>query len=388
MNPFFRSARNICTGTLLCAGMIALLAHAAASPPPARTAAPASKYNSYVSPDGSNTNPGTEISPYLTIQHAASMAVPGTTIHVAKGTYAGGITTTISGDAFNRISYISTEKWGARIVPPLRSSTHTAWDNRGSYVDIVGFDIDGSASEVGTKWLHGIYNGGSKTSIRDNHVHHIAIKSGCGGGGSSGIGVDSYYRGSHSDAVGNHVHDIGPPGCRYNKGIYLNTTGRVMNNVVYNIGGTGIQLWHDATRAVIANNTVVASTSGIVIGAGDYYHTKGPNDHTSVYNNIVYDNKFGISENGWTGKNNSYRNNLVAQNPGFNWELRNNLKHSGTVTAPPKFVRYSKTGKPDFRLQVTSPGVGMGLAPPSQQLDLGGKPREKGRAIDIGAFQH
>lgn len=368
--------------------MIALLAHAAASPPSADPPAPASKFNSYVSPDGSNSNSGSEFSPYLTIQHAANMAVPGTTIHVAKGTYAGGLKTTASGDANNRIQYISTEKWGAKIVPPLRSSTNTAWDNRGSYVDIVGFDVDGRGSQVGTKWLHGIYNGGSHASIRNNRVHHIAEKSECVAAASSGIGVDSYYRGINSDAIGNQVYNIGLPGCHYNKGIYLNTTGRVMNNVVYNIGGTGIQLWHDATRAVVANNTVVGSTSGIVVGAGDYYHTKGPNDHTAVYNNIVYDNKFGVSENGWTGKNNSYRNNLVVQNPGFDWELRNDLKHTGTVTTPPKFVRYSKKIEtPDLRLQAASPGVGMGLAPASQQPDLGAKPGKKGRTVNIGAFQ-
>ena len=353
MTSFIRSARNACTGLLICSGLVVLLAHAAAAPPPDSRAAPASKaskYNYYVSPDGSNSNPGTEISPFQTIQHAAGIALPGTTIHVAKGTYAGGFRTNMSGESNARIVYRSVVKWGARIVPPVQSANNTAWDNRGSYVDIVGFDIDGRGSTTGTAWLHGIYNGGSFVSVRGNQVRHIGEKSACGGAGSSGIGLDSYYKGVNSEVIGNSVHHIGTPGCKFSKGIYLNTTGRVQNNVLHSIGGAGIQLWHDARHATISGNTVVRSTSGILVGGGDYYHTKGPNDYTHVHNNIVFDNKTGITEHGWTGKNNTYRNNLVFQNANADWALRNGLKHTGTISAAPQFVSYPKEGVPDLRL--------------------------------------
>lgn len=386
MNSFFSSARTICTGALICTGLVFLLAHAAAAAPAEYSTTPASKYHYYVSPDGSNSNPGTETSPFQTIEHAARFAVPGTTIHVAKGTYAGGFRTTMSGEASARIVYLSTEKWGAKIVPPVRSDSHTAWDNRGSYVDIIGFEIDGRGSHTGTAWLHGIYNGGSHVSIRNNHVQHIAEKTRCGGIGSSGIGVDSYYRGVNSQVIGNSVHDIGPAGCRYGKGIYLNTTGKIQNNIVYAIGGAGIQLWHDANHATIANNTVVRSVSGILVGSGDYYHTKRPNDYTSVYNNIVYDNQFGITEHGWTGKNNTYRNNLVYQNSSANWGLRNELKHTGTISAAPQFVRYPKVGTPDFRLLPTSPAIGKAIVTQTPPVDSNGKAR-KIRAYDLGACQ-
>ena len=386
MNTLIRSARSACTGVLICTGLVVLLAHAAAAPPPDSTPAPASKYNVYVSPDGSNSNPGTEASPYQTIQHAASVALPGTTIHVAKGTYAGGFRTTMSGESNARIVYRSVVRWGARIVPPVKSTSNTAWDNRGSYVDIVGFDVDGRGSTTGTAWQHGIYNGGSYVSIRNNHVQHIGEKSGCGGSGSSGIGLDSYYKGVNSDVISNSVHNIGTPGCKFSKGIYLNTTGRVQNNVLYAIGGAGIQLWHDAHHATISNNTVVGSTAGILVGGGDYYHTKGPNDYTSVHNNIVFDNKTGITEHGWTGKNNTYRSNLVFQNASADWGLRNGLKHTGTISAAPQFVNYSKNGIPDLRLLPTSPGIGKGIASKTPAVDINGKAR-KLAAYDVGAYQ-
>src|SRR5581483_8274824 len=46
----------------------------------------------YVSPAGSNANACTQAQPCLTIGHAVSVAMPGDTISVAKGTYAEGVT--------------------------------------------------------------------------------------------------------------------------------------------------------------------------------------------------------------------------------------------------------------------------------------------------------
>jgi hypothetical protein len=46
----------------------------------------------------------------------------------------------------------------ARPAPPSSSSNNNAWDHRGSYGNIAGFDIDGTNSG-GTKWRHGIYTG-------------------------------------------------------------------------------------------------------------------------------------------------------------------------------------------------------------------------------------
>jgi len=63
---------------------------------------------------------------------------------------------------------------GARIVPPARSSNDSAWDNRGDYVSIIGFDIDGGGAGSGAEWTHSIYTGGSYSVIEGNHVHDLA----------------------------------------------------------------------------------------------------------------------------------------------------------------------------------------------------------------------
>jgi hypothetical protein len=328
----------------------------------------ATTYNYYVATTGSDANPGTFKQPFQTILRASKVALPGTTIHVLPGVYTGGFKTSMSGTAAQRIYYVSTVRWGARLVPPMSSDTKAGWDNRGDFVDIIGFDVDGSVPRNGTKWTHGIYNGGSYTVIKGNRVHHVAQNIPCDGVGGAGIGVDSYYHGVQSAVVGNTVHDIGPASCRFVHGIYISTSGSAKNNLVHNVGGAAIQLWHDANNVIISNNTVAASMTGILVGGGDYYHTRGPNDHTSVYNNIVYDNKYGIAEKGETGPNNTYRNNLVFQSSTADWQLRNGLGHTGTVARPPEFVRYARRGGSDFRLRSSSPAIG------------------KGNGVDIGAY--
>ena len=340
----------------------------------------------YVAPGGSDSNPGTSTEPFRTLARASQAASPGTTVHVAPGIYFGGLRTVANGTAEARIVYQSTERWGARIVPQLDARQSAAWDNRGNHVDIVGFEIDGAQYQSGMKWLTGIYNGGSHDSIRDNRIHHIANDVPCEPRGGAGITLDSYYKGKDSEAAGNQVHDIGPPGCASFHGVAVNTSAGVRNNIVYRIAGSGIHLWHDASRVAVHANTVAGSGSGIVVGAGDFFQGKGPNDHTEVSNNIVVDNGHGILERGAVGPNNSFRNNLVHGNHKEDWELAPGRHHAATVSAPPHFVDYSQGGTPDFRLRPNSPAIGQGLAPDSAESENGAA-RATGPASGLGTLR-
>lgn len=356
-------------------------------PPPASADIPATTNRFWVAPAGLDSNPGTQAKPFKTIAHAAQLAKASTTVFVEPGSYPGGFRTATSGTAAGHIYYVSTTRGGAKIVPPASSSTDVAWDNRGSYVDIVGFEVDGSAVQGGTVWRYGIYNGGSYDTIANNHVHHIATTIACTSGGGSAIGVDSYYHGVMGTVLGNTVHDIGPAGCHFVQGIYISTSGTVKNNVVYRVAEAAIHLWHDATHVTITNNTVSTSGTGIIVGGGDYYFTSAGDDYTAVYNNIVYDNKYGISEQGTTGLNNTYRNNLVVQNT-YNWTLKNGLAASATVSSDPLFAAYAKTGTPDLHLSSASPAIGRGTAVEALPTDIDGKPRNAATGYDIGAYQH
>jgi parallel beta-helix repeat protein len=354
------------------------------------TTTPATTYNYYVSPTGSDTAAGTKAAPFKTLARAAKAAIkPSTTVWVAPGTYAGGIKTTANGTATGRIYWVSTTKWGAKIVPPSSSTNNNAWDNRGNYVSIIGFNVDGTNSGSGTKWTHGIYTGGSYGMLQDNHIHHLAQSVACTSAGGSAIGVDSYYHGVKTDIVSNVVNDIGPAGCTYVQGIYVSTSGTIKNNLVYRVGAVGIHLWHDATDVVITNNTVTSSNFGMVVGGGDFYYTTAGANNVYVANNIIFDNKYGISEQGKTGTGNKYVNNLVFQNPTYNISLRNGLQASGTVSSNPLFKAYSRTAAtPDYHLTTSSPAIGRGTATNAYPTDLDGKPRNASTGYDIGAYQH
>jgi hypothetical protein len=351
---------------------------------------PATPYNYYVSPSGSDTAAGTRAAPFKTLARAARAATrPGTTVFVAPGTYAGGFKTTASGTASARIYWVSTTKWGAKIVPPSHSTNKTAWDNRGNYVSIVGFNVDGANTGTGTKWTLGIYTGGSYSVIEGNRVHHIARTIPCSSAGGSAIGVDSYYKGVMGDVIGNVVHDIGPAGCTYVQGIYVSTSGTIKNNVVARVGSAAIHLWHDAKNVKIINNTVSSSVFGIIVGGGDFYFTSGGATDVHVHNNIVYDNKYGISEQGKTGASNTYKNNLVFKNTTYNWQLRNGLRHTGTITSDPLLAAYSRTyWLPDFKPSASSPVIGRGIATYAPPTDINGRPRNATTGIDLGAHQH
>ena len=353
-----------------------------ADAPVAAAATPATTYNLYVSPSGNDNNAGTASAPFRTLARAARAARPSTTVLVAPGTYAGGFKSTVHFTSSGRIYFVSTKKWGARIVPS--GSASFAWDNRGNYVDIVGFEVDGT----GGPWKYGIYNGGSYDVIRANWVHHVARNVGCNSSGGAAIGIDAYYNGVKSDAIGNLVHDIGPAGCRFIQGIYMSTSGSVKNNVVYRIAEAAIHLWHDANNVIITNNTVTTSHTGIIVGGGDFYHATGPSDYNRVYNNIVYDNAMGISEQGQTGSHNSYRNNLAVQNASYNWKLNNGLTHSATVSSAPYFVAYARSGTPDLRLSASSPAIGRATSADALGVDFLEHPRNSSTGYDIGAYQH
>lgn len=133
--------------------------------------------NLYVATTGSDANAGTRGAPFKTISKAATAAKAGYVVHVADGTYRENVITNSSGTASSYITYISDNRWGAKIVAPGGGNS-AAWHNRGDFVAIVGFDISGGGAV-------GINHSGSGDIARQNHVHHIpaAACSGYGGGG-------------------------------------------------------------------------------------------------------------------------------------------------------------------------------------------------------------
>jgi hypothetical protein len=343
-------------------------------------------YHIYVASSGSDANPGSQFEPLRTIQHAASIAVPGTTVHVAPGTYRGDVTTKVHGTTAERIRYVSDAKWEAKVIG---SGTDAVWSNRASYTEIVGFDISGPGRL-------GILNLGSHTLIQGNHVHDLTVSGGCTGGGGAGID-NADYSGSDGDIIGNVVHDIGVPGkCNGIQGIYVaNLRARVFNNIVYRVSSWGISLWHAADQVIVANNTVFQNGvegmgGGIMIGAGDSPGGKVLTN-TKVINNIVYDNPArGIYQTCNPNEHCIGNGNVVANNLVYGSKSGIGMivgSATGTINADPQFLNYQPNGAGNYRLKPTSPAINRGTERFAPTTDIDNGARHVKGAPDLGAYE-
>ena len=342
--------------------------------------------NYYVSPKGSDRNDGSWKHPWMTIEHASSWLLPGDTVHVLPGVYRGRIATAASGLADAHITYISDQKWEAHIIGNVVD--RSAWDNRGNYVDIIGFDVSG----VGRT---GLYNDGSHVRFIANHVHDIAGPTSalCDNGGA-GI-FHGNYSGSDNDTIGNRVHDIGwtnaslcaTSGSQVHGIYHANRGGHIVNNLVYHNRAYGIHLWHAASDVVISGNTVFNNgSSGLVVGAGDKPHGNRA-DNCIVSNNILaYNIRYGFVESGNTGTRNQYTNNLTYENKLGPFQLQNGNAATDTINADPQFVNYTGDSRGNYRLMRTSPALGSGSREGAPADDIEGRTRS-GPGIDIGAYQ-
>ncbi len=348
---------------------------------------PASVNHLYVATTGSDSNPGTKDLPFLTIAHADSLASAGSTIHVAGGTYnvsapaslSAGILTTHSGTSSAHIRFTTDAKSRAKIV---FSGTGIAWDSKGSYVDIHGFDISGSGRI-------GILAEGANVVFTRNFVHDLTISGGCNGSG--GAGIDTYGPVGNAVINANIIRNIGYSlvaggTCNTVQGIYIgNANNVVTNNIVSGVAAVAIQQWHGATASTIVNNTVFHSKMGILIGQGDAGTTEGGSQDNYVANNIVYDNlRYGIIESGKVGGNNRYVNNLVKSS-GIDWSVMGAV--SGSVSADPLFVNYQPTGTGDYHVQIGSLAIDGGTSVNAPIADYSGVARPRGAEFDIGAYE-
>ena len=338
----------------------------------------------YVSPSGSDSADGTAGRPWATIQHAADAAQPGVIVHVAPGTYIEEVRIKSSGTSAARITFLSETRWGAKVIAPTSDS---AWENRGDYVDIEGFDITGTGSL-------GILNLGSFVRIMGNHIHNIPAK--CSQSGGAGID-NANYRASDNDVIGNLVHDIGTSlstSCGTVQGIYhANLRGHILNNIVYHAWSGGITLWHAAQNVVIANNLVFQNGSnGITVGAGD-----APGGVVAsgmlVVNNMILDNPAStwgngqaIVESGRTGTDNKYLKNLIWKNK-QGIVLQNGVVDVGTINADPRLVNYQADGSGRNDLSHSSPAIAAGTLTGAPRIDFDGRIRSTTSAPDIGPYQ-
>jgi hypothetical protein len=343
----------------------------------------------FVSLSGSDANPGTEASPWRSIQRALELARPGEQILVRGGTYSGTATGPDRGDGIGPSVYVSPQ--GAPGEPitiqpyPGEQVTIAGFVSfpRAAWFRMTGFVIDGST----TPNAEGVSLGNTSTG----EPHHVELSYNeirnfqRSNGHAQGI---LHYSGTDTALVGNRIHHIGLQ-TFYDHGIYLKAGRRVVvaNNVISDItGGYGLQIWGDFDDSWVINNTVYGSAaSGFTIGGNS---ERGQPDRTVAANNIfaghsgTADSQQGYAAKEYQpGTGNSVRHNLGWANARSTPFYLSASGPSDNRTADPRFT--SVAGR-DLHVAATGAAAGAG-EDFGLLLDADGRTRDG--SPDLGAYE-
>src|SRR5438477_6027147 len=187
----------------------------------------------FVAKTGSNTNPGTQASPFLTINHGASVAVAGDTVIVENGNYPESLSLTKNGTSGSPITFKAQNKWGAVINPTSLTSDSAIISVGGQYTTIDGFEITTTNQNVAYGVRQScISSCGQGLVVSHNKIHHI--DAGSGAPCTRGAAVGPFQ---NSTVIGNLIYDVSPPRsaahCYYMHGIYAQGgPNTIANNII------------------------------------------------------------------------------------------------------------------------------------------------------------
>jgi len=405
----------------------------------------------YVATSGSDTNPGTEIQPWRTIQKAAVTLVADDTVYIKAGTYNEKVVPQNSGIPGNYITYAAypgdtVTLDGTNITLDWRDALFTIEGK--SYIKISGFRIINSLSPYNSVGIYlkegaqqdhvviennyflnisgaaicayscgnliidnneitevnvgqGPNSRGSGEAIsvcdihtfefKNNHIHHTYKE-----------GIDP-KESSNGRIHKNHIHDIA------RIGIYLDAWDGpehdidIYQNVVHDTSGHGISLAIEQKGGSLKNigiyNNIVYSNraAGIAISS---YHFPTPRENIKIINNVCYNNGHdGIYVGDVLVENSVIRNNVCSENQGYQiasdspsmLTLEHNLINgSSQIYGNNAIIGDPKFVNPaggDFHLREDSPAIDSGSSIDAPSDDFDGNPRPQGAGYDIGAFE-
>jgi|RhiMethySRZTD1v2_1073278.scaffolds.fasta_scaffold208017_2 hypothetical protein len=293
----------------------------------------------YVSPAGSNTNPGTLAAPFATLQRAHDVANPGDTIYMRGGTYRVSVRTFLTRSGSSG-GYIKVFNYPGE-VPVLDAAAMTAqYDeiirgNSISWWHIKGLEVK-NGPDAG---IH--LAGASSNNIIELCVSHHNARLANGG---KGISISE--TGSNNLILNNDVHHNryapSPGGA---DGISVASMGAgnvVRGNRVWRNSDDGIDLW-GAANVLVENNWVwengyddnlqpLGNGVGFKLGGA----TAGDGAHT-IRNNLAWRNKAnGFSDNGANLPTNVFNNTAYGNGGGSNYaffsSVANVLKNNIALT--------------------------------------------------------
>ena len=389
------------------------------------SSAEVSAVNYYVSPSGSDTNPGTSELPFQTIQKAADVVVAGDTVIVRDGVYTDSNTFDSivcirfkAGTPDNWITFKSENLHGAVLDGENGARDygfylyyHPDGGSQDAYVRIEGFEIkDMSHSGIHSRSPHDVY-------IYKNKIHGIGrnFVGDCPYPPNSGeiipAGISSRSDTYNVTVDSNLLYDIGRKhnsyccvsDCKYDHIIYASGAGwMIKNNILYNAySGQLLKIssntlgWQGSTHFV-TNNVFAHDRMAACLSC--YNHARGHVWLTGNYAEVVFQNNIFYKPTGgyvFKGRGDllveiTFRNNVVS--------TPSNIIHLGDENLmniyDNEFISTNEFGltdpeNNDFTLtQSATYLIDNGIAIDAPDYDYAGTSRPYGDGYDIGAYEY
>jgi parallel beta-helix repeat protein len=386
-------------------------------------------------PSGNDSNVGSELAPWATLQHAASQVGPGDSVWVQSGSYAG-MQVTTSGSPGQPITFRAAPGESPQIVVDNPSTPDGINVEGGDWIVIDGFTVNNrtragiravlcehvtirnnSCDSNGTWGIftgfcddlliednvtsrsgdeHGIYvsNSGDRPVIRGNRIwgNHA---NGIHMNGDASMGGDGIISGALVEA--NIIWDNGTGG-----GSGINMDGvqdsLVRNNLVFDSHASGISLYRIDGAAGSSNNRVLNNT--VLVSADGRWALNIQNGSTGneVRNNIFwsdhgYRGAMSVCSAclpGFTSDHNAVEDRFTLDDGDSTLTLGEWRSATGQDTdsllASPSELFESPAGD-DYHLSAESPAGDAGELRADVPRDLDGVTRPIGATHDIGAYE-
>jgi hypothetical protein len=367
----------ICACLALLGGSAPATAHLAARGGAHTASAPA--IARFVSPRGSDANPGTIARPWRTIGKALATLRPGQTAYLRAGDYVEAASGACS-TSFNALSWTASGQPGKPLTLAAyprergRAIVRTQLKLRGEYLRLAGLVFERnkaySTTDRACTGAESITLRGSNFDLTELEVRN---------GNMSGI----YMR--EADRVSitrSSIHDNGAHEGQ-DHGIYVSASTNLLiaNTIIDHNAGYGIHLYPDTSDgARILHNTVVRNGSSGLIIAGD-------SEHNVIANNIfAYNGEYGArAHHEFNGSENLLQSNLFYGNrSGDIWFPDGGITANASVSGAPSFVSLDAG---DLRLGPRSAALNRAAPEYSRPFDYRGRKRPHGPASDLGAYE-
>jgi hypothetical protein len=285
----------------------------------------------YVSNSGLDTNAGTLLLPWKTINHAMGIVAPGDTVLVQPGTYTDtystisyGIRVFTSGTAGSPITLKSIVRGGAIVDGTGETGREYCFYLDGvSYFTLDGFTVQNCTFGGISLFAASTPVAFGNNTIINNEVLNISNPVNDGQDGHGGQGISEDLNANYDVVCQNYVHDIGNVwDTDFDHGMYMQgNAGTYCNNILYhNRFGAGMQMTSynpsQANTMNIFNNTSVDNlTNGLVM----FTSFGGTFSTVTIDNNIIYGNGQGLVGCSATGGPINANNNISYNNTSNNF---------------------------------------------------------------------